>query len=66
MTVADKPQIKITFSLKKITTHKTAPLQWNANKSFFISEANIHSTNLHQRDPTNNYSNNYFTNNQMS
>jgi len=66
MNVADNLQIKITFSLKKITMHKTAPVQWNVNKSFFISEANTHSTNLQHREPTNNYSNNYFTNNEMS
>jgi hypothetical protein len=36
MTAADIPQIKITFSLKKITMHKTAPLQWNANKSLSL------------------------------
>jgi hypothetical protein len=66
MTVADNAEIKITFSLKEITMHKTAPLQWNANKSFFISEANTHSTHLQLREPTNNHSNNYFTNNRMS
>jgi hypothetical protein len=67
MTAADTPPPQtqnyiLTIKKKK---HRTAPLQWNANK-FFISEANTHSTNLQQREPTNNYSNNYFTNNRMS